>query len=510
MSGSIVGKILLCVIVVILCFIIGVQAAESIVSSMTVVMAVVGTVFMLIMGPRSWMLIFLLPPLVGLLPGPFRLIHSAYVVAPAILVYWIIMWGMGYVRIRWRSMWLLDILVFLSLAMMVAAYIKRPVSVQILGLDTDYIGGRVFVWAIGACIYYMALSCIPMQSNQLGRVLNWSLWIQLGCILVKSLLGLLGQGGASEMEMSMGEAMQDTRFTSFMDLGSYMVVLLYAMFPLVRFLTNPLLLLGMAAGYGMVLISGFRSVFASNVLCMVFMSMIKREFMPLLGLALISYGGLFVLSSSGEMKLLPLGVQRVMSAVPGLKADQAVTADAEGSSDWRYEMWGWALDSRTGFIKDYVWGDGFGLSQQELQRDQLAMMRLEMRYGDQDQFARSKQWHSLIISAIQSVGYVGLAVVVALVYSTCLLVFKVCSSLRNTPFYVPAMVKLIPITPLLLMFFVSASDMTYYLGLFVTVAQLKLLYCVAREQGLLIPWMQRKRYIPKMIQEYEEKLRPAQ
>lgn len=510
MSGSIVGKILLCVTVVILCFIIGVQAAESIISSMMVVMAVVGVVFMLILGPRSWMLLFLLPPLVGLLPGPLRKISSAYVVAPAILGYWIIMWGMGYVKIRWRSMWLLDILVFLSFAMMVAAYIKRPVSVQILGLDTDYVGGRMFVWAIGAFIYYMALSCIPMQSNLLGKVLNWSIWIPLGCLLIRSLQGMLGMGGASGMEMSMGEAVQETRFSALSGLGKYMTVLLYAMFPLVRFLTNPLLLLGMAAGYGMILISGFRSIFADKVLCMVFMSMIKREFMPLLGLALISYGGLFVLSSSGGMELLPYGVQRVMSAVPGLKANQAATADAEGSLDWRYEMWGWALDARTGFIKDYVWGDGFGLSQSELKRDQLALMRSGMRYGDQDQFARSKQWHSLIISAIQSVGYVGLAVVVALVYSTCLLVFKVCSSLRNTPFYVPAMVQLIPITPLLLMFFVSATDMTYYFGLFVTVAQLKLLYCVAREQGLLIPWMQRKHYVPKMIQEYEEKLRPAQ
>ena len=420
------------------------------------------------------------------------------------------MWGMGYVKIRWRSMWLLDILVFLSFAMMVAAYIKRPISIQILGLDADHVGGSVFIWAIGAFFYYMALSCIPMQSNQLGKVLNWSLWIQLGCVLVRSLLGIFGQGGAAEMEMGIGETIQDARFMPLTGLGGYMVVLLYAMFPLMRVLTNPLLLLGMAAGYGMMLISGYRSAFASNVLLVIFMSMIKREFMLLLGLALICYGGLFVLSSSGEMKSLPHGVQRVMSAVPGLEVDKAATEGASNSSEWRYEMWGWALDARTGFIKDYVWGDGFGLSQSELKRDRLAIMRGELQYADQDQFARTKQWHSLIITAIQGVGYVGLAVVVALVYSTGLLVFKVCSSLRNTPFYVPSMVQLIPCTSLLLMFPVSAGDMIYYFGLFVTVAQLKLLYCIAREQGLLIPWMERRRYIPKMIQEHEEKLHPAQ
>lgn len=510
MSGSIVGKILLCAIVVILCFIIGAQAAESVISSMVVVMLVVGTTFMLIMGPRSWMLIFLLPPLVRLLPGPLRLINSAFVVAPMILAYWIIMWGMGYVKIRWRSMWPLDILVFMCMALMVAAYAKRPVSVQMLGLETDAIGGTVFIWAIGACFYYVAISCIPMPSNQLGRVLNWSIWVQLGCVMITTVLGLMGLGGASEVEMGVGEAMQETRYIPLMGLGEYLVVLLYSLFPLVRFLSNPLLLLGMAMGYGMILLSGFRSVFANSVLCVVFMSMVKREFMLLLSLALISYGGLFVLNSNGGTEMLPFGVQRIMSAMPGLDADELASRDAESSADWRYEMWGWAMDPRTGFIEDYVWGDGFGLSRAEHLRDKLALTRGELRYGDQDQFARSKQWHSLLITAIQGIGYVGLAVVLATVYGTALLACRVCSSLRNTQFYLPSMVLLMPFTCQMLMIFLSAESMILYFGWYITVAQLKLLYIVAREQGLLIPWMQRRRYIPKMIQEYEEKLRPAQ
>lgn len=510
MSGSIVGKILLCVIVVILCFVIGAQAAESIMSSLIVITAIVGIVFMLVMGPRSWMLLFLLPPLIRLLPGPQRAINAAYVVAPAILVYWIIMWGMGYVKIRWRSMWLLDLLAFLSFALMVAAYIKRPVSVQILGLDTDNIGGAVFGWTIGAFFYYMALSCIPMQANQLGRILNWSIWIKLVCVTIFAARGMMNPDSAAGGEMGMGEAMQETRYTFLMELGAYLVVLLYSLFPLVRFLTNPLLLLGMASGYVMMLLSGFRSAFAGSVLCVVFMSMVKREFILLLSLALISYGGLFVLNLSGGTENLPYGVQRVMSAIPGMSVDEAASGDADGSADWRYEMWVWAMDARTGFIEDYVWGDGFGISQSELRRDQLAMIRGEMHYGNQDQFARTKQWHSLIISAIQSVGYVGLAVVITMVYCVGLLSLKVCSSLRNTPLFFPSLVLLIPFSSYMFLLFLSASTMRGYFGWFITAAQLKLLYCIAREQGLLIPWMQRKRYIPKMIQEYEEKLRPAQ
>lgn len=510
MSGSVVGKILLCVIVVILCFIIGAQAAESVVSSLMVIMAVVGVVFMLVMGPRSWMLLFLLPPLIGVIPSSLRLMNSVFIAAPMILVYWIIMWGMGYVKIRWRSMGLLDLLVFLSFALMVAAYIKKPVSIAMLGVDVDNVGGRVFIYAIGAFFYYMALSCIPMPSKQLGRVLNWSIWLQLGCVTISTVLGLMGHGGASVEEMNMGDAMQETRFTPLLGLGTYWVVLLYSLFPLVRFLSNPLLLLGMVAGYGMILLSGFRSAFANSVLTFVFMSMVKREFMLLLSMALISYGGLFVLSSSGELERLPYGVQRVISAIPGLSTDTAASEDAEASSDWRYEMWGWAMDTRTGYIKDYIWGDGFGFSKSEMYRDKVAMMRGQLVFGDQKYFARAKQWHNLSITTIQSLGYVGLVVVVAMVYSTGLLVFKVCLSLRNTPLFFSSLVLLMPFPSNMLMFPVAAGDLTYYFRWFIVVAQLKLLYCVAREQGLLIPWMQRRRYIPKMIQEYEEKLRPAQ
>ena len=83
MAGSIVGKVLACIVLVVLCFIIGAQAAESAASSMVIIAAVVGVVFMLIMGPRSWMLLFLLPPIIQVLPLPYSLarFNNHYLVA---------------------------------------------------------------------------------------------------------------------------------------------------------------------------------------------------------------------------------------------------------------------------------------------------------------------------------------------------------------------------------------------------------------------------------------------
>ena len=169
MSNSIVGKIVACIILIVLCFIVGAQAAESAKVSLVYFVMICGGLFMLIMGPRCWMLIFLLPSIVAVLPIPGAIgsYDKAFLVCAGVAVYWLFMWTMGYVKIRWRGMLLLDMLAFLSFALMVASYLKKPVSILALGIDSDYIGGAPYGYAIGAFIYYMALSCIPMPVAQL-------------------------------------------------------------------------------------------------------------------------------------------------------------------------------------------------------------------------------------------------------------------------------------------------------------------------------------------------------
>ena len=510
MSNSIVGKIVACIILIVLCFIVGAQAAESAKVSLVYLVMICGGLFMLIMGPRCWMLIFLLPSIVAVLPIPGAIgsYNKAFLVGAGVAVYWLFMWPMGYVKIQWRGMLLLDMLAFLSFALMVASYLKKPVSILALGIDSDYIGGAPYVYAIGAFIYYMALSCIPMPVAQLGKVLSWKMWIGLVCAIIicaENLAGYGGGGGEAE-SMSLGTAVQETRFGAFSGLGANLIVLLFAYFPLVRLLTNPLLTFGMMMSYAMILISGFRSALVMHTFVVVFMSIVKKEFVMMLMLALACYGGLLTMSAGGGLSALPFGVQRSLSVVPGLQVEAAAAREGEGSSDWRYVMWRWALDKRTGFIKDYVWGDGIGLSASELSRDQRAIMRGELQYGDQDQFARTAMWHSIIITVIQSWGYVGLVVVLSTVYVTAFLILRVCSSLRGTSLFVPAMVLLMPFTQSLVFIYFNTATMQGYFTWFVTVANTKLLYCIAREQGLLMPWFQHRRYVPQMIAEHGDRL----
>lgn len=508
MSHSIVGKIVSGIVLVVLFFILGSEAAENAKMSLVLVAGLVGAVMMLVLGARSWMLLFLLPPLLTVLPlpGGFREIGKPFLVAAVILPYWIFMWCMGYAKMRWRSVWVLDLLAFLSFALMIAAYIRRPVSVLALGLDTDTVGGRPYIVAAGALIYYVALSSIDLKTKKLGKVLHWHIWVALVCGIIGALQGLSGAGETAGEEMSMAESIAETRFFAFSELGSRLIVTLFAYFPLLRFLTNPLLMIGMIGAYAMIMISGFRSSFILNTIAIIFMSAAKREFLQLLLLGVAFYMGLLMLGTGGGLNILPYGVQRTLSFLPGVQVSAAAASDAQGSADWRYEMWGWALDQRTGFIRDYVWGDGVGLSKSEWMRDQRAMMRGELRYGDQDQFARSGQWHSLIISTIQGLGYVGLVVMLVMIYYVSYLIIRTCFALRGTPLFVPAMVMLMPFTPNVLFVYVNAGDLSGYFTSFIIFAQAKLLFCIAREWGLIIPWSQRRRYVPLMIEQHGKQL----
>lgn len=504
MSNSIVGKIVACIILIVLCFIVGAQAAESAKESVALIVAIVGGIFVLVMGPRCWMLIFLLPPLLNILPLPG--FNRTYMVCFVVLPYWLCMWGMGYVKIRWRGLFLLDLLVLVMFSLMVAAFIKRPVTILAMGLDIDNVGGAVYAYAIAGVVCYLTYSIIPISFLQLSKVMRWSIWIMCFFAFVGAVKGLVLGGGATADEMGLAEAVQSTRFGAFSPLGKTLSLVLYASFPLSRFLCNPILLLGMLASLAGIALSGFRAAFASHVLTLAFMAFVKKELSFLILLGVLTYGGLLVLGSSGVLMSMPFGVQRTLSFLPGMKVEAAARSSGEGSTDWRVVMWEWAMDPRTKYIRDYTWGDGFGMSYAAMQRDSRAIMRGESSYGNQEGFAEKGVWHSGWIVSIHRLGVVGLVVISIFHVYMFVLVLRTACSLRGTPLFISALVYILPYTIVPLLYHLSAGTIEGLWYGFHTVALTKLLYCMAREEGLIKPFLQRRRYVPQMIAEHGDRL----
>ena len=502
MGNALVRNVIASIVLVILCIVIGVQAAESAKVSVGIIVALLGVVFLIWMGPRVWVLLYLMPPIMAYLPLPGKLaaLPIPFLVALIVMGYWIVMWVMGYVRIQWRGLLLLDLLVAVLVIYMAISYYRHPVSMAVFGYEAEFVGGKEYVWCLLAVVYYVAVSCIPCTFKQLQNVLTWGVRLTVGTCILNVVLSLLGiRGGVDVTELA--DAAANTRFGMFVKLGLFGIFYMYGMHPMQRVISSPPLILGCILSFCGILISGWREMLMSNCFIITALAVVKRELWCLVIMGLSVYGALLYLSAEGIVEKFPFGMQRCLSVAPGLVIDKNIRGETEHSSEWRKEMWRWALDERTGYIQDYTWGDGFGQSVDYLRRETTAMMRGSVAYGDQDFFASTGTWHSGYITSIHRLGYIGL-VIISLVYCVnTVLMFRTCFAWKGTTLFLPSMFFLLPYAAEPALFYISAGTINKFFTTFSLVALIKLMYCEAREQGRIHSILMPQKYVPQMIRE---------
>lgn len=507
MPNAIVKNVLACLILVILCVVIGAEAAESKEVSVGIIVALVGGSFMLWLGARSWVLIYLVPPVMSILPLPGRLasVPISYFVGLVVLTYWFVMWGMGYVRFKWRSLLSLDLMILLIAIYMAISFARHPVTIAVLGWDAETVGGKECVFCILATIFYITASCIPCTYVQVVQVLKWAVRLSIATSLITLVLNLSGYVGGAE---SLQDAVTESRFTMFLQLGLYGIYILYGQYPMSKVLTSPMLFGGCVLSCVGILLSGWREKMMAAAFITVALSFVKRELWCMVLVLLSIYAAILYLSKEEILQEFPHGIQRCVSILPGVEVAPDVAESASHSTEWRIEMWRWALDPRTRYIHDYVWGDGFGISVDFLRRETTAMMRAGGHYDIQDRLARTGEWHNGAITAIHRLGYIGLVLITMVYVVGIFLMFRVCRALRGTPLYLPSLFLVLPYAAQPSLYYISAGTIVKFFNTYVALAMIKLLYCVAREEGILVPWHLRQRYVPLAIQAHEERLHP--
>lgn len=501
MQGNGLKGIIAGIILVVLCFIVGAQAAESAVSSAAIIAAVVGALVLILMGKRCWWLIFLLGPVVDVLPlpGPLSTIPGGMYMAAAVLVYWLLLWGMGYVKIKWRSFLLLDLLVLALAIYVVAAYIRRPVSINYLGLETDTQGGADYVYYAVAFVYYLTLSCIPMEKGELTKVLRWSVVLVLVSCFIKFGISIVRNG----LQFS---DLASERIGGGDFLGVYGMAALFARYSLLTVVLNPLLIAVAMMFTGCVLICGSREALGVLFFTILNIVIIKKEIFSCFVVGGCALFGLYAMSAAGVIECAPHSVQRMVSTLPGIKISRAAKTDTEGTWEWRLKIWEMALDKRSGYIKDYVFGDGYGISTSEHSRLMRGVMRGQHEYTDLDSFAIQGIWHNGVITILHRLGYVGLILVSMILIVGSVYMFRVCFALRGSPLFSPLVFYVSGYAALIPEFCFGAHGAVRFVLQFSSLALIKYAYCVLREEGKLIPIWQRKRYVPQMIREHGDAL----
>ena len=499
MNAIAIRNVIVAIVLVLFCILIGSYAAEDKDVSVFMVAGIVGFIFMVVLGRRSWALLYLLPPVVTFLPlGILAKLPAGFLVAGFVLVYWTLMWIMGYVRFKWRTLPALDVIVLAVFLYYLLTFYWHPVSINQLGIEAEYVGGKEYVWFVLAVVYYVTLSCIPCSYNALYGVLQKTMYLVVGATLFVAVSGLFGMVS----EGNLGEAAGNSRFSLFSELGVVVFLIAFSRKTFHEIMASPKYLAIMLFCCAAVVISGWREKLVAFGAIGLALCYIKREVVYVIFFGIAAYGSLLYLSEEKVVEeQFPYGMQRSLSILPGVQIKDEVRLETEDSSEWRKIMWRWALDPRTGYIKDYVWGDGFGQAVADLNRYNVSLMRGSTVFGDQEDFAYTGTWHNGPILAIHRTGIVGLALITITFLYGAFLIIRVCRAYRGSPMFTLAVLFLCRFYGDIAHFYISAGQITHFFDDFVYLALAKVLYCIGREEGIIVPVFSKGRYNPMLIAE---------
>lgn len=508
MGSDLTRKLIVILLMAALAFVIGSNAADGrLQEAVTPVTFVVGVFVFLYMGRKCWWLIFLVPALQSFLPiNSIAGLPLAQLVTASVFVYWLLMSSMGYVTIKWRSLIWLDIPIFAFFLYFAYTYYLHPVSIGMLGgWESEAIGGKDYIFMLLAATTYCAISLIPCSLSQLCRVVKWTIWASVILTLINT-----AKGGTQMGAAGIAEGVANSRFQLFTGLGIVGMKCLCGWNSPLRILCSPTKLLLSLILVFFVALSGWREILMSFGVFLFFWALVYRQLYVLLSFSAIALAGLYFLNSQDVLLSAPHGVQRVLTLFPGLKLDKEVVGGAHHSSEWRKEMWRWALNPRMGYIKDYVWGDGFGVSVKGLRLTTINMNRGKMQVGNQEFFAETGTWHSGFILTIHRIGIVGLVFNALWCLASMGVILRLCYLLKGKKEFPYALYTTGSYFGSVALFYVSAGTYSAFFGSTVTIALAKVFYVEALKEGIIPHMFTRQVYVPFMMRDEElQRLRVA-
>jgi hypothetical protein len=319
-------------------------------------------------------------------------------------------------RFHWTE---LEVWVLILTALIAQVYLRNPVGVNIFGGDT--VGGKgyaLYVIALCSALLFCGLRVPPGE-------LKWILPLSILGGLMSTAISIVGSvipaigyyTGTSSMasadtgfDGTVVDSKAATRigflggFSNNLSLwiSSYVSPLMACLRPFWAILI--MIALVSAA------LSGFRNSIASVGLTLL-LGIAYRSGLGGVAVSLFGgIGGLALLAVVNTMHPLPPNIQRSLTFLPGTW-EERYKIDAEGSSEWRFEIWREALLSDR-WIHNKWLGDGLGFSATEL----AAQMNIRKGTGPgisgfdtfRETILSNGDYHSGPVSSIRVIGYIGL------------------------------------------------------------------------------------------------------
>ncbi len=498
MVSQIIKTLALLVLLVVFAITMGAYASDGATAPVLILAALVGLFILNWLGTRSWMLIILLPPVMGYLPlGKLAVLDPGYLTAAGVLVYWFILYAMGQAKFTWRGLFVIDAFIFLIFAYFVSSFIRNPVGIAMLSIETEYVGGKEYATCLLATAFYLTISVIPITRENLTVAMKWAMILAAASSIFSTTRSVESSGLASTIEGA-----ETTRFGMLVGLGLTIVALSLSYASPVRILLTWWRSCLVIMGILMILLSGFREYLGRIGMAFVISSFIYKQFIMALIVGVACYACVLFLSNEKIILHFPHGVQRALSILPGVEIEQEIQTGADHSREWRYEMWAWAEDPRLGYIKNYTWGDGFGLSVDYLRMQKIRQNRGQLQAGEQEFFAETGTWHSGRLVFIHRLGYVGLYLFATASVFCCFFLVRTCMIYRHHPIFPYFMFASFWTIPNLFITFFSVGRPDKVFTEYYIFGLAKVLYCMAKENGEVRPLLfGKKDYVPLLIKE---------
>lgn len=339
---------------------------------------------------------------------------------------------------------LLDFFVFLNVAYVATVYVRNPVGVDWLG--SAMVGGRPYFDIFIAFLAFSVLKRVPIDLRKV-RLLPLFELVGSAFVSVGNLITLIWPSMATRLgmiystfappEYESGQVPTEDEIGRRPMLG---VVGVKGMQVLASYFTpfsflfprHLLRFLGAATFTVCVLLSGFRSGVLTVFVYLGLSSYFRKRKQDIAVFVLIASVVVGIAAiGNGRFFRLPMAAQRALSFLPG-DWDYEAVQDAEGSSQWRYDMWKMVLFEDK-WIRNKWLGDGFGFTRYE-----LSIMQSQSGYLNgvgQEAFLIVGTYHSGPLSSIRYGGLVGLALYFPLMLLLSMRAYRLIRSCYGTPLF---------------------------------------------------------------------------
>jgi len=410
----------------------GMATATAQVEVIAWVGGVASVVMLLSLGRNVWALI----PLALCLSGGLNFLPGApaawYIATPLAGLFLMLRFLARSPNFVWR--WTrLDTLVLLNVVMLLQAYIRNPTGLSIFGGSSGNIGGKTYIdYCLVTGGFYL-LGAVKTEWTVVRRVL----YLMVGLQICDGLLG-----AATSFSGSLSAAVShvygnvdfdaasagleggntqvygfdmNTRFANLVQIGLVSGLICCTFWRPISFLNvlRPHRLLLLMLSLGTLLMGGFRSQLIRLFLLFIAGTFVRRKPTDLILASALVVVLLCVIVAGSFARDLPFAAQRALSFLP-IGVSEDVKAQADSSSEWRFEMWRLALTTDR-YIQNKFWGDGFGFTAAELRISEDKAVNLT-GLAQQEFFMSKGSYHGFHVECIRFVGAVGLLI------STCILI----------------------------------------------------------------------------------------